>query len=107
MSETLMNSAVGQHLRQCRKQRGISGNLLAKRAGLSQSTISAIEHGHKSPTVQTLSKLCGAMNLSLEDFFAGISPSSSASTHQQLNAVVAEMPPEVQEKLLEFLKQIY
>ncbi|MDD3244424.1 MAG: helix-turn-helix transcriptional regulator [Eubacteriales bacterium] len=106
MTENMMNYEVGRQLKLWRKQKNISGNLLAKRAGLSQSTISAIEHGYKSPTVQTLDKLCSAMEISLEDFFIGISRSRSGGARQVMDETLSGLSPEAQRKLIDFLKEV-
>lgn len=102
----LTNAELGQHLKKCRKYRGVSGNALAKRAGLSQSTISSIEHGHKSPTVQTLDKLCAAMEMSLEDFFAGISQDGRGGVHRALVEATEGLNNETRMKLVDFLKEV-
>ncbi|MDD4796826.1 MAG: helix-turn-helix transcriptional regulator [Eubacteriales bacterium] len=104
--DILTNAQLGQHLKKCRKQKNISGNSLAKKAGLSQSTISAIEHGHKSPTIQTLDKLCGAMDLSLEDFFAGLGQTNRGVLHRALLETTEALSAEARTKLIEFLQEL-
>lgn len=104
--DTLTNLELGQHLKKCRKQKNISGNALAKKAGLSQSTISAIEHGHKSPTVQTLDKLCGAMDMSLEDFFAGLGQTNRGALHRALLETTEMLSSEARKKLIDFLQEV-
>lgn len=52
-----------------REQKGYTVNRLANMAGISQSYLRAIELGQKNPTVETLSELCWALDISLRDFF--------------------------------------
>lgn len=52
-----------------REQKGYTVNRLANMAGISQSNLRAIELGQKNPTVETLSELCWALDISLRDFF--------------------------------------
>ena len=56
-------------LRHWREQRGYSVRELAKRAGVGFVTISRIENGHASPTVEMLEKLARALAINVRDFF--------------------------------------
>jgi DNA-binding XRE family transcriptional regulator len=49
-----------------RKQRGMSQDALAKRAGITQGYLSEIEIGRKSGDIQTLRKLADALKVSLD-----------------------------------------
>jgi len=59
---------IGLFIRSFRQANNESLQSLADRSGVSRSMISQIEGGQKSPTIMTLAKLAGAMNISLEDF---------------------------------------
>ncbi|WP_129138543.1 cupin domain-containing protein [Modicisalibacter coralii] len=61
---------VGARLRQLRQARGLSQRELAKRAGVTNSTISLIEQNSVSPSVSSLKKILDAMPLSISEFFA-------------------------------------
>lgn len=54
----MWNSATT--LKQARLEAGLSQTELARRAGTSQATLSAYEHGHKQPTASTLARLVAA-----------------------------------------------
>jgi len=47
-------------LRDARGRAGLTQTELARRAGTSQATISAYEHGRKAPSVETLGRLLAA-----------------------------------------------
>ena len=51
-----------------REQKGYTVNRLANMAGISQSYLRAIKIKKKNPTVETLSELCWALDISLRDF---------------------------------------
>lgn len=51
---------VGARLREARQRAGLTQAELARRAGTSQATISAYEHGRKEPSVETLGRLLAA-----------------------------------------------
>jgi HTH-type transcriptional repressor of puuD len=60
---------VGNRITQLRNEHNISITALAKQAGIAQSTLSYIESGENSPTVETVEKLCAAMGVTLAEFF--------------------------------------
>jgi transcriptional regulator with XRE-family HTH domain len=56
-------------LRHWRERRGHSVRELAKRASVGFVTVSRIENGHTSPTVDMLEKLAKALGIDVRDFF--------------------------------------
>ena len=54
-------SAVGENIKEKRKEKHLSQNQLAKKAGIAQATLSAIESSTKSPAVDTVEKLAAAL----------------------------------------------
>jgi transcriptional regulator with XRE-family HTH domain len=60
---------VGHRLRILREERDISMRALARRSGLSANALSMIERGLTSPSVSTLYKLAGAMEVPITAFF--------------------------------------
>jgi len=60
---------VGERLQSIRKLKGLSQRELAKRAGVTNSTISLIEQNKVSPSVSSLKKVLDGIPISLADFF--------------------------------------
>ncbi len=60
---------VGQRLRSLREERGVSMRALARRSGLSANALSMIERNLTSPSVSTLNKLAGALEVPITAFF--------------------------------------
>ena len=60
-----VNSQVIRILREAREKRGLSMNVLAQRAGLSQSIISLIERDLRNPTLDTLLRITHVMEVDL------------------------------------------
>ena len=50
-----------------RKRRGLSKNSLASLTGLNQSTMSRFENHSQNPTLDSLLRICDALNLNLGD----------------------------------------
>ncbi|MBM0107857.1 cupin domain-containing protein [Steroidobacter sp. S1-65] len=61
---------VGGHLKAVRTMYGLSQRELAKRAGVTNGTISLIEQNRVSPSVSSLKKVLDGVPMSLADFFA-------------------------------------
>lgn len=60
---------VGARLRHLRERHGLSQRELAKRAGVTNSTISLIEQNRVSPSVASLSKVVGGLPMTMAEFF--------------------------------------
>lgn len=54
-------------LREVRRDRGLSQADLARAAGVSTATVSRIEGGSRSPSLNTLTRLCRVLDVRVED----------------------------------------
>lgn len=91
---------VGKRITELRNDKGLSVNKLANLAGVSQSYLRDIELGLKNPTVEYLSYICDALDVTLEFFFA------EESDKDNLIAAVKKLNPSQREKLFEFLNSL-
>ena len=64
-----MSIEVATRLQYIRKKHGLSQRELAKRAGVTNGTISLIEQNRVSPSVGSLKKLLESIPMSLAEFF--------------------------------------
>jgi len=65
-----MDIDIGARLRSLRDQHGLSQRELAKRAGVTNGTISMIEQNRSSPSVGSLKKVLDGFPIAMSDFFA-------------------------------------
>jgi len=65
-----VSAQVVRLLRDERKRRGISMDVLAQRAGLSQSMISLTERDLRNPTLDTLLRIADVLEVELSDILA-------------------------------------
>lgn len=77
-------------IKQQRQAQKMSINMLAKKANISQSSLSRIEAGRNSPTFEVLERIITALGFSPSSFFSGNQP---------------ELEPDVQ-RLLELIKML-
>ncbi|HJC72263.1 MAG TPA: helix-turn-helix domain-containing protein [Candidatus Ruthenibacterium merdavium] len=87
-----------------REQKGYTVNRLANIAGISQSYLRSVELGQKNPTVETLSEICWALDISLKDFF---DDDTLASLQQdELLREIYRLTPKQRQNLANFLKSL-
>ncbi len=65
----MSQAAIGPEIKELREKRGMSQNQLAKKAGISQSGLSAIENVTKNPSMQTIILLSKALDINPDYFF--------------------------------------
>ncbi len=65
-----ISSNIGSTIRDYRLQRGMSQGDIEKRTGLLRCYLSRVENGHTVPSLETLQKIAGALDLQLSQFFA-------------------------------------
>ena len=65
-----MSIDVGSRLKEVRLQKNLSQRELAKRAGVTNSTISLIEQNRVSPSVSSLIKVLDGLPMLLQEFFS-------------------------------------
>ena len=69
-----MEIDVGGRLRRLREMHGLSQRELAKRAGVSNATVSLIEQNRASPSVGSLKKVLDGIPVKMAEFFAPEEP---------------------------------
>lgn len=90
---------VGKRIVELREKKNISTNKLANLAGISQSYLRDVEMEKKNPTVEMLSYICFALDISLQDFFAETNP----KINPYLASSIQLLSDEEQIKLSEFI----
>ena len=70
MSNELKSSQLGERLKFIRQRQGFSQRELARRADMTNGTLSNIEQGKVSPSVTSLEKILSAFPMSLQEFFS-------------------------------------
>lgn len=95
---------LGDRIAYFRTEKKLSVNKLANKSGISQSYLRDIELNVKHPTVETLTYICDALDISLLDFF-------NDSTMQKLDEdplfkMIYKLNHEQRKLLLDFINSI-
>ncbi|MBQ7896950.1 MAG: helix-turn-helix transcriptional regulator [Clostridia bacterium] len=68
MSEIYLDSKiVGEAIANCRKQKGMSQEVLSGFADIGRTHLSAIERGERKPTLETLYRISQALKMNMSD----------------------------------------
>jgi transcriptional regulator with XRE-family HTH domain len=87
---------IGETIRNFRLEKGMSQGDIEKRTGLLRCYLSRVENGHTIPSLDTLAKIAGAVEIPLGHFFA-----DSAADNGAQKAM-----PQLSEDEVRFLSQI-
>lgn len=64
---TLDAKTVGEVILDYRKKKGISQEVLSGLADIGRTHLSAIERGERKPTLETLYRICNALDVKMSD----------------------------------------
>lgn len=73
---------IGQRLRNIRSERGLSIRDLARKSGLNVNTLSMIENGKNSPSLETLQQLSITLETPITAFFESNAPKTKIAHHK-------------------------
>lgn len=105
MSE--ITTIVGQRLRQRRQELGFSQELTSEKAGLHPTYIGQVERGEKNATIESIEKICIALDLPMEDLFNKIvTADSKCQAAKKCYDLIATQSIDEQESLYILLEQI-
>lgn len=98
---------LGERLRAYRTQRGWSQEELAERADLHTTYIGQLERGEKNATIESISKVAAALDISLSKLFENISlASSEKDIPSRCYDLIQKQPLRDQKLLLDILDAV-
>ncbi len=89
---------IGNRIKFFRESKKLTVNKLANMSGISQSYLRDLELGNKQPTVEYLSYICEALDITLKKFF------SDENSENEFIRIIDELNDEQKKALLDFLK---
>jgi transcriptional regulator with XRE-family HTH domain len=101
-----MEMNIGERITYFRTAKGFTVNKLANTAGVSQGYLRDIELGNNNnPSIDVLDCLCGALGISLKEFFDV--DNDTQFVHDPLQKEIFKLTPAQRENLYVFLKSVH
>ncbi len=105
MSE--ISKIIGERLRSRRLKLKYSQEQLAEKAGFHPTYIGQLERGEKNATIDSITKLCVALDYPLDELFSKIIPINKAEViANQCYSLIVTQSLKEQQLILEILQQI-
>jgi transcriptional regulator with XRE-family HTH domain len=82
----------GAHVKRLREVRRLTQEELAERSGLASDTIRRLEHEDFSPSLRTLRKICGGLELSVAAMFNSYELSDGCEDLARINSLLTGRP---------------
>lgn len=99
---------VGKRLRACRIKKGLSQEKLAETAGFHPTYVGQVERGEKNLTIESLEKMCRALEISFSKLFEGIMPDpTKQDIPLKCYEIVNEMDCDTQKHTLRILEELH
>jgi transcriptional regulator with XRE-family HTH domain len=105
-----LTELVGNRIRNLRKDKGWSQEELAHASGLHVTYIGKLERSEHQLTLESLSKITKALNISLEQFFHGIQASQDGKYNDTLAIIInklQKLSSDEQRKALKLLELVF
>ena len=98
---------VGQRLRLRRQELGYTQELTSEKAGLHPTYIGQVERGEKNATLESIEKICIALDFPLEDlFYKIIATDSKNNIARKCYDLIISQPMKDQENLYILIEDI-
>ncbi|TGG95934.1 XRE family transcriptional regulator [Natronospirillum operosum] len=105
MNDREATRELGQAIARRRKEKGLTQAQVAEFMGIEKETVSRIENGAISPTLQRLKQFAEILDCSLSDLFR-TEDDRSVALSQDLTEAIRSLSPEEQELVLHFVNEV-
>jgi len=97
---------AAERIRVLMKERGWSMYMLSKKSGLSSTTLQTMFARHTMPSIPTVEAICGALGITMAQFFSPDADNALDADRQQLLAEYDKLPDHQRRAVLELLRQM-
>lgn len=108
MSENAQATAadfIGPRIKELCDKQQITKYRLSQMTGVTQTVLSRIIKGENVPTIQTIEKICAALNISLAQFFAkDENPPDLTAEQREIIETWNGLTPEERERLMKIIR---
>jgi XRE family transcriptional regulator, regulator of sulfur utilization len=82
---------IGERIRDKRKEKGLSQEELAERAGIQPTYIGQLKRCEKSATIDSLEKVTAALEISFDELFSHLQPSTEFKDNSILSRIINKL----------------
>ena len=93
---------MGKRLAKIRKDRGLTQEKLAEMTDLANNYISNIENNRSIPSLETLVRICAALEVTPNDILLGVSVNSSDYMTEELGIILKKCTPPERNLIIDF-----
>ena len=97
-------SLLGERVAALRKKKGLTQSALAEKAEISNNYVSNIENNHSIPSLETLMKICAALDVTPNDLLLGVSTQSAAYSNNDIAHLLTQCSPKEKRYIKGFIK---
>lgn len=91
MSDYKLRHLIGERIRDKRKEKGLSQEEFAELANIHPTYIGQLERGEKSATIDSLEKVTGALEVTFEELFSNLQPSTQYKDNTVLGRIINKL----------------
>ena len=95
---------IGKRIENLRKKRGWSQGKLAEKADLSNNYLSNIEHSRSIPSIETLVRLCTALDVTPDALLLGASTGEKVYMSSDILDLIQQCTPQEKRYIRGFIK---
>ena len=96
---------IGPRIKELCDKQQITKYRLSQMTGVTQTVLSRIMKGENVPTIQTIEKICSALNISLAQFFAkDENPPDLTAEQKEIIETWNGLTPEERERLMKIIR---
>lgn len=98
---------IGERIRIYRTQKKLSQDALGELSGLHGKYIGQLERGEKNATLETIEKICKALNLTFETLFENIiTIGGQDNSAKECYSLILTLPKNEQKAILELIEKM-
>ena len=100
----MIDKRIGERIKQCREQLGLTQEQFAERLGLTTNYISTVERGASFPRCEKLIAIINGLETSADAIFCDVITHTSEYRSGILSEELKELPAEEQQRILEIVE---
>ena len=97
---------IGARIKELRKRRGYSQDLLSEKIDIDPKHLSRIEVGKGYPSLQTLERIADALEVDMRDFFEFVPASTQKELKDDISKLLREASPDQLKTIYRVIKSI-